>query len=63
MSLAATTRKLGITFYEYGHDRISKINQIPSLASLIEARAGELALGASWSGTRLTSYEENTRQS
>jgi len=49
MSLAATTRKLGISFYEYVHDRISKMNQIPSLASLIESRAGELALGASWS--------------
>ena len=48
MSLAATTRKLGISFYEYVHDRISKMNRIPSLASLIEARAGELALGASW---------------
>jgi hypothetical protein len=49
MSLAATTRKLGISFYHYVHDRISKANQIPSLASLIEARASELALGASWS--------------
>jgi len=49
MSLAATTRKLGISFYQYVHDRISKANQIPSLASLIEARASELALGASWS--------------
>jgi hypothetical protein len=50
MSLAATTRKLGISFYQYIHDRISKANQIPSLASLIEARASELCLGASWSG-------------
>jgi len=49
MSLAATARKLGISFYQYIHDRISKANQIPSLASLIEARAGELGLGASWS--------------
>ena len=48
MSLAATTRKLGISFYEYVHDRISKVNLIPSLADLIETRAGELALGASW---------------
>jgi hypothetical protein len=36
-------------FYQYIHDRISKTNQIPALASLIEARASELALGASWS--------------
>ncbi len=49
MSLAATTRKLSISFYQYIHDRISKANQIPSLASLIEARASELGLGASWS--------------
>jgi hypothetical protein len=49
MSLAATTRKLGVSFYQYIHDRISKTNQIPALASLIEARASELSLGASWS--------------
>jgi hypothetical protein len=49
MSLAATTRKLGISFYQYIHDRISKTNQIPPLASLIQTRANELALGASWS--------------
>jgi hypothetical protein len=49
MSLAATTRKLGISFYQYIHDRISRANQIPPLASLIETRAKELALGASWS--------------
>jgi hypothetical protein len=50
MSLAATTRKLGISFYQYIHDRISKTNQIPSLASLIEAQASDSGLGASWSG-------------
>jgi hypothetical protein len=49
MSLAATTRKLGISFYQYIHDRISKANQIPPLANLIQTRANELALGASWS--------------
>jgi hypothetical protein len=49
MSLAATTRKLGISFYQYVHDRISRTNQIPPLANLIETRAKELALGASWS--------------
>jgi hypothetical protein len=56
VSLAATARKLGISFYQYIHDRISKANQIPSLASLIEARASELALGASWSGAQLTPF-------
>ena len=49
MSLVATTRKLGISFYQYIHDRISKSNRVPSLASLIEARASELRLSASWS--------------
>jgi hypothetical protein len=49
MSLAATTKKLGISFHQYVHDRISKANQIPPLASLVEARACELKLGASWS--------------
>jgi hypothetical protein len=54
MSLAATARKLGISFYQYIHDRISKAKQIPSLASLIEARAGQLRLGASWSAAYST---------
>jgi hypothetical protein len=49
MSLAATATKLQVSFYQYVHDRISKANQIPSLARLIELRAGELGLGASWS--------------
>jgi len=49
MSLAATARKLGISFYQYIYDRISQANQIPSLASVIEIRASELGLGASWS--------------
>jgi len=49
MSLAATTRKLGISFYQYIHDRISRTNHIPPLANLIETQAKELALGASWS--------------
>jgi hypothetical protein len=50
-SLAATTKKLGLSFHQYVHDRISKANQIPSLASLIKARARELKLGTSWSVT------------
>ncbi len=35
MSLAATTRKLGVNFYHYIHDRISGASQIPQLSSLI----------------------------
>lgn len=49
MSLVATAKKLGVSFHQYVHDRVSKANQIPSLATLIEARASELQLGASWS--------------
>jgi hypothetical protein len=48
MSLAATTKKLGISFYHYIHDRISGANQIPLLSEIIEERAQELDLGASW---------------
>ncbi len=35
MSLVATTRKLGISFFEYMHDRISHIGKIPSLGIII----------------------------
>jgi hypothetical protein len=49
MSLAATAKKLDISFHQYIHDSVSRANEIPSLASLIEARACELELGASWS--------------
>jgi Transposase IS66 family len=48
MSLAATTKQLGISFYEYIHDRISRAFQIPPLNQIIDERAGELNLGASW---------------
>ena len=48
MSLAATTRKLGVNFYHYIQDRISGANQIPQLSTIIEERAKELNLGASW---------------
>ena len=47
-TLAATARKLGVSFHAYIHDRISKANQMPGLDHLIEARAKDLNLGASW---------------
>jgi hypothetical protein len=47
-TLAATTKKLGVSFYCYIHDRISGANHIPYLADLIEQRAQQLHLGASW---------------
>jgi hypothetical protein len=49
MSLAATCKKLGVSFHQYIHDRVSQANEIPSLASLIEAQASALELDASWS--------------
>ena len=48
MTLAATTKKLGVSFYQYIHDRISRANQIPRLADLMEKKAKELNLGRSW---------------
>jgi len=48
MSLSATTKKLGINFYNYLYDRISGAFQIDSLADIISQRAQELPLGTSW---------------
>jgi len=48
MTLAATTQKLGISFFAYVHDRISQANRIPGLGHLISARATTLNLGPSW---------------
>ena len=48
MSLADTTRKLGVSFYHYIHDRIRGAKQMPPLADLIRERAQECDLGASW---------------
>lgn len=51
MSLAATTKKLGISFYHYIHDRICGANRLPNLADIIDERAHDLNLGASWGTT------------
>jgi hypothetical protein len=51
MSLADTARKLGVSFYQYVHDRLRGEQQIPPLADLIAERAQELNLGASWATT------------
>ena len=48
MTLAATCKKLGISFYEYIRDRITKARSIPPLAELIQKRAEELNLGWSY---------------
>jgi hypothetical protein len=44
MTLAATTRKLGVDFAAYLRDRFTQANRIPPLANLIAARASQLAL-------------------
>lgn len=43
MTLAATTRKLGLDFGAYLRDRFTKADQIPPLADLIAARAAQFA--------------------
>ncbi len=43
MTLAATTRKLGVDFASYLRDRFTQAGQIPPLADLITARAAQLA--------------------
>lgn len=45
MTLAATTKKLNISFYEYVRDRILKKNGIPPLSDFITKAAHELMLG------------------
>jgi hypothetical protein len=47
-TLAATTNKLGLSFLDYVHDRVSKANQIPALDCLIAEQAKGLNLGMSW---------------
>jgi transposase IS66 family protein len=51
MSLADTARKLGVSFYHFIHDRVSGANQMPLLADIIDERAQELNLGASWTAS------------
>ncbi|WP_192901318.1 hypothetical protein [Okeania hirsuta] len=48
MSLVATTRKLGLSFFEYVRDRISQTRNIPSLATIIYDRSSINSLGWSW---------------
>jgi len=48
-TLAATTKKLGVSFYQYISDRISEAGNIVPLAHLVEKAAKELNLGWSWS--------------
>jgi len=47
-TLAATAKKLGVSFYAYVQDRIAGSHLIPPLADLVELAAKELNLGWSW---------------
>ena len=49
-TLVSTASKLGVNIYQYFQDRVAQINQLPSLASLIEERAKVLRLAVSWVG-------------
>jgi hypothetical protein len=48
MSLVDTTRKLGISFFEYMRDRISRIGNIPSLGTIIREKSSSNPFGWSW---------------
>ncbi len=48
MSLVATTRKLGISFFEYMRDRITQISNIPSLATIIREKYELNPMNWSW---------------
>lgn len=48
MSLVATTRKLGISFFEYVRDRISQLGNLPSLATIIHEQSSLNSFGCSW---------------
>lgn len=48
MSLAATTKQLGLSFFQYLYDRVSGTNQLPPLPQIIDERATDLHLGSSW---------------
>jgi hypothetical protein len=48
MSLVATTRKLGISFFEYMRDRIYEINKLPALATIIQEKSAINPFGQSW---------------
>jgi len=48
-TLAATSKKLGVSFYQYIYDRISGANRIPPMADLVTMAAKELNLGWSFS--------------
>jgi hypothetical protein len=55
-TLAATARKLGVSFFAYIHDRIAQTNQMRGLDQVIRARAQDLTLGMSWTTEPAPAY-------
>ena len=51
MSLVGTTKKLGISFFDYVHDRIKGEGQIPPLIEIIQQLAQESDLAATVDNT------------
>jgi hypothetical protein len=51
MTLAATTKKFKVSFYEYVRDRILKKDAIPPLPEFNQKAAHELTLGQFYSFT------------
>jgi hypothetical protein len=47
-TLAATTQQLGVSFYAFIKDRLTRAGCVPPLDHLLTERASHLALGASW---------------
>jgi hypothetical protein len=47
-TLLGTAKKLGVNFFHYLRDRIGGAHEMPALADLIQQRAKDLQLGASW---------------
>ncbi len=45
LTLVATAYKLGVNIFDYICDRVSRTNQMPSLASLIEQKTADCQLG------------------
>jgi hypothetical protein len=54
-TLVSTAKKLGVNIYQYFYDRIVQTNQLTSLAHLIEVRAQDGSLAASWGSVPSTS--------
>jgi Transposase IS66 family len=47
-TLAATTQQLGVSFYAFLKDRLTRAGTVPPLDALLTERARQLLLGASW---------------